>query len=116
MTVMSEKTTFTDSLAKWSVPILLAVLGFMGAQMLGKVENLGHDVSTISVQQASTQATLSATQSILTDFKADAEVSRQDVKEKLTQADTRTKEKLDSLTAWIATLSTRIDRMNKLGD
>lgn len=106
---MSDKIQFTDALAKWSVPILLAVLGFIGATALGKIDSLGDKVSTISQQQASQGSTLLATQDVLRDFKADAENSRQDVKDKMTQADLRTKEKLDSLTAWIARLSQRID-------
>lgn len=65
----------------------------------------------LTLVQVDKTATLTAAQ--LEDFKADAERSRQDVKERLASADTATKEKFDSLTAWIARLSMRIDNIPK---
>lgn len=116
---MSEKATATDTLAKWSVPILLAVLGFIGTVALGKIDTLGDKVSGIAQIQASQQATLASTQDILKDFKSDAEESRQDTKEKLSAAASETTKQIESassqtanqinlLTAWITRLSNQI--------
>lgn len=100
--------TFTDALAKWSVPILLAVLGFIGTGVLGKVDTLNDKVSDINRQAAATSATLTATQEILRDFKADAEQARQDTKERLADQTMITNAKFDQLTAWVRSLADQI--------
>lgn len=90
---MSEKVNgFADSVAKWAVPLLLAIIGFIGATALGKID-------AVTVQTAQMQITVASIQSTLSDFKADAEISRQDTKEKLKDATEQSNQKLDQLTS-----------------